>query len=76
MRRGTGAELSNERLSPRLHLRRLTPAGAWNVMSVFEVHDERTGQRDCHLPQSAELSRLGISVAALSEVYTWERLGQ
>ena len=38
-------------------------------MSLSEVRDKRTGQRDCHLPQSsAELNRLGVSVAALSEV--------
>ena len=38
-------------------------------MSPSEVRDKRTGQRDCHLPQlSAELSRLGVSVVALSEV--------
>ena len=33
------------------------------------VRDRRTGQRDCHLLQlSAELRRLGVSVAALAEV--------
>ena len=33
------------------------------------MRDKRTGQRDCHLPQlSAELRRLGVSVAALSEI--------
>ena len=57
---------SNERLSPRLNLSRSTRVGAWNVMSQSEVHDKRTGQKDCHLPQlSAELSQLDVSVAAL-----------
>ena len=38
-------------------------------MFLSEVRDKRTGQRDCHLPQlSAELSRLGLGVATLSEV--------
>ena len=38
-------------------------------MSLSEVRDKRTGQRDSHLPQlSAELRRLGVSVVALSEV--------
>ena len=70
MRRASGAKLSStERLSPRLNLRRSTRVGAWNVMSLSEVRDKRTSQRDCHLPQlSAELRRLGVSVAALSEV--------
>ena len=37
-------------------------------MSLSEVRDKRTGQRDCHLPQlSPELRRLDVSVAALSE---------
>ena len=70
MRRGSGAEVSSTKcLSPRLNLRRSTRVGAWNVMSLSEVRSKRTGQRDCHLPQlSAELRRLGVSVAALSEV--------
>ena len=70
MRRSSGAEVSStKRLSPRLNLRRSTRVGAWNVMSLSEVRDKRTGQRDCHLPQlSAELRRLGVSVAVLSEV--------
>ena len=43
--------------------------GAWNVMSLSEVRDKRTGQRDCHLHQlSAELRRLGPSVAAIPQV--------
>ena len=43
--------------------------GAWNVTSLSKVRDKRTGKRDCHLPQlSAELRRLGVSVAALPEV--------
>ena len=38
-------------------------------MSLSEVRDERTDQRDCHIPQlSAELRRLGVGGAALSEV--------
>ena len=38
-------------------------------MSLSEVRDRRTCQKDCHIPQlSAELRRLGVSVAALSEV--------
>ena len=53
--------------------------GAWKVMSLSEVRDKRSGQRHCHLPQlNSELSRLGVSVAALSELgavfrtETWE----
>ena len=70
MRRSSGAEVSStKRRSPRLNLRRPTRVGAWNVMALSEVLDKRTCQRDCHLPQlSAELRRLGVSVAALSEV--------
>ena len=47
MRRASGAEVSStERLSPRLNLRRSTRVGAWNVMSLSEVRDKRTGQLD------------------------------
>ena len=41
---------STKRLSPRLNLRRSTRVGAWNVMSLSEVRDKRTGQRNYHLP--------------------------
>ena len=70
MRPASGAEVSStERLSPRLNLRRSTRVGAWNVMSLSEVRDKRTSQRDCHLPQlSAKLHRPGVSSAARSEV--------
>ena len=70
MSRASGAEVSSrERLSPRLNLRGSTRVGAWNVMFLSEVRDECTRQRDCHLPQlSTELSRFGVSDAALSEV--------
>ena len=55
---GRGAEVSStERLSPRLNVRPSTRLSAWNVMSLSEVRDNRT-----------ELSRWGVSVAALSEV--------
>ena len=69
MRRASGAEVSStERLS-RLNLRQSTRVGAWNVLSLSDVGDKRTGQMDCHLPHlSAELRRLGVSVAAISEV--------
>ena len=51
MRRASGAEVSStERLSPRLNLRRSIRLGAWNVISLSEVRDKRTGQTDCHLP--------------------------
>ena len=44
MRRPSDAKLlSNERLFPRLNLRRSTGVGAWNVMSLYEVRDKRTG---------------------------------
>ena len=60
---------ATERLSPRLKLGRSTGVGAWKVMSLSEVRDKRAGQRDCHLPQlSAKMRRLGVSVAALSDV--------
>ena len=70
MRRASDENMSSTvHLSPRLNLRRTTRVGAWNVMSLSEVRDKRTGQTDCHPPQlSAELSRLDVSVAALSEV--------
>ena len=70
MRRASGGEVpSTKRLSPRLNLRQSTRVGAWNVMSLSEVRDNRTGQRDCHLPQLfTELQRQSVSVAALSEV--------
>ena len=70
MRRASGANVpSTVRLSPRLNQRRSTRVGAWNVMSLSEVRDKRTGQRDRHVPQlHAELRRLGVSVAALSGV--------
>ena len=67
MRRASGSEVSfNERLSPQLNPRRSTR----NVECKSEVHNKRTGQRDCHLSQlSAELSRfVSLCVAALSEV--------
>ena len=70
MHHASGAEVSaTERMFTRLNLRRSTPVGAWNVMVLSEVRDKSTGHRDCHLLQlSAELSRLGVSIAALSEV--------
>ena len=46
--------------NPRLNLRRSVRVGAWNVLSL---------QDDARVPAlSAELARLGIAVAALSEV--------
>ena len=70
MGHASGAEVSTtEHLSSRLNLRRSTRVGTWNVMSLSEVPGKRTGQRDCHLPQlSAEVRRLGVIVASLSEV--------
>ena len=56
-------------MSPRLYLRRSNCIGALDVMSLSDVRDEPTDQRDCHLLHlSAELRRLGVSVAALSGV--------
>ena len=59
--RGGGAEDSSPGpRSSRLNLRRSIRVGAWNVLSL---------QDDCRVPAlSAELGRLGIAVAALSEV--------
>ena len=70
MRRATGEEVSyTERLFPRLNLRQSNRVGACNVVSLSEVHDKRTDQRDCHLPQLfAELSSLRVSVSSLLEV--------
>ena len=46
MRRVSVAKLSStERQSPRLNLRQSTRVGVWNVMSISEVRDKRTGQR-------------------------------
>ena len=72
MRRASGAEVSpTEPLSPWLYLRRPTRLGAWNVMLLSKVRNKRTDQWYYHLPQlSPELSRYGLSVAALSEVRT------
>ena len=54
-----------------LNLSRSTQVGAWNMMFLSEVRDKHTGQRGCHLPQlSAELRRLDVNVAALSEIRT------
>ena len=36
-------------------------------MFLYEVRNKPTGQRACHLPQSAELRRLGVTVAAHPE---------
>ena len=46
--------------SPRINLRRLVRVGAWNLLSM---------QDDLRIPHlSRELARLGVAVAALSEV--------
>ena len=59
-RRGGAEEASAGPRSPRLNLRRSIRVGAWNVLSL---------QEDARVPAlSAELARLGIAVAALSEV--------
>ena len=59
--RAGGAEASSTcPLLPRLNLRQSVRVGAWNVLSL---------QEDARLPaMSMELARLGIAVAALSEV--------
>ena len=69
MRRASGAEVLPPSVSSRANVERSTRVGAWNVMSLYEVRDERSRQRNCHLPQlSAELSRFGANGAALSVV--------
>ena len=59
-RRGGAEESSTGPRNPRLNLRRSVRVAAWNVLSL---------QDDARVPAlSAELARLGIAVAALSEV--------
>ena len=78
MRRASGAKVSSiERLSPRLNLRRSTRMGAWNVMSLSEVRDKSTDQRDWHLSQLYADSVDCVSVLrTLRSQETWERVGQ
>ena len=77
MRRASDAEMSpTERVSRRLDRSRSNRVGDCNVMSLFEVRDKRTGQRDCHLAWVfTELCRLRVSVAAFSEVRRPESVG-
>ena len=52
--------------------------GAWNVISLSEVRDKRTGQWDRHLPQfSVESCSFRVSVrGSLRSEKTWERMDQ